>query len=259
MKAIIPAAGLGTRLLPLTKAVPKELFPVQGKPAIQWVLEEGVRAGLNQFVVVVSPRKPVLRQYLTPLEEGHPLGDRPALAGWESLLRKADIRFVEQPSPLGLGDALLRCQGHVGEEPFALLLPDNICPEDSSLLGDLIALHRDYRMSCVAIRRARPEEPARGCFLSTPVQGPVYFIKDVVPSGGGGQAGDCFHGIGRYVLDPEAFTWLERAPAAGELNEVPALLGLARRERLLGLMTKEAACHLGARVSPEEYEWSSRH
>src|SRR5437867_9213123 len=102
MKAIIPAAGLGTRLLPITKVVPKELIPVESKPAIQWVLEEAVQAGLREFIVVISPRKTILRDYLTPSAESA-LANHPGLVELEYLLRMIEITFVEQPHPEGLG------------------------------------------------------------------------------------------------------------------------------------------------------------
>src|SRR5712692_6072526 len=154
MKALIPAAGLGARMLPVTKVVPKELLPIEGKPAIQWVLEEALSAGLREFVVVLSPRKAILRDFLTPIGEEHSFSGHRGLQELERLLRSVKIAFVEQPAPLGLGDALLRCRDVVGEEPFALLLPDNVFSDQSRLLKELVEVNRIQGKSCVALWKA---------------------------------------------------------------------------------------------------------
>lgn len=256
MKAIIPAAGLGTRLLPTTKAVPKELLPVEGKPAIQWALEEAVGAGLWEFIIVINPRKAVLREYLTPLADVHPLADHPGLTGLERLLRTIEITFVEQPDPRGLGDAILRCRDLIGEEPFALLLPDNICPIESRLMERLLGIHRAYGKSCLALRRAEGLALCNGAIVAQPWREPVYNVRRVLPKGApDGQTTD-LRGIGRCVVEPLAFTYLEQAQTVGELDDGPAFDGLARAGRLLGLLVTDRVYHLGVSTGQSAGRWS---
>ena len=245
MKAIIPAAGLGTRLLPITKAFPKELLPVEGKPAIHWVLEEAVDAGLREFIVVISPRKAILRDYLTPVADDHPLLDHPGLADLERLLGTVEITFVEQPNPRGLGDAILRCQDLVGENPFALLLPDNVCSREPRLIQRLLKIHRAYSKSCLALQRTDGGALCNGGIIAQSWHEPVYNIQRVLPEGAPQGQSTNLCGIGRYILEPAAFNYLEQARTTGELDEVPALDSLAREGELLGLLIADRVYHLG--------------
>jgi UTP--glucose-1-phosphate uridylyltransferase len=245
VRAIIPAAGLGTRLLPTTKAVPKELLAVEGEPAIQWVLKEAVGAGLREFIVVISPYKAILRDYLTILEENHPLAGHPGLAELEQLLRTLDITFVEQPYPKGLGDALLRCRDLIREDPFVLLLPDNICPKESHLIEQLLDVYHTYKKSCLALRRVDGPALRDGAIIAQPLRNPVFSIQRVLPKGTSEGQEVGLRGIGRYVLEPATFSYLEQARTEGELDDVPALDGLARSGQLLGLLVTDRVYHMG--------------
>jgi UTP--glucose-1-phosphate uridylyltransferase len=267
MKAVIPAAGLGTRMLPGTKSVPKELHPVRGKPAIQWTLEEAVGAGLTEFVVVTSPFKFILKHYLTPLGRGHPLRGHPDLEDLEQLLRDITIAFVEQPLqiqresdngaksrwgeplhqtvPPGLGRALLCCKKHIGAEPFVVLLPDNVCPVGSKILKDLLKVHKDYARSCVVLMRATPGVVTSGAFLTHRLDDRVHEVQRVIPRYDPAAKDVELRGTGRFVLEPAAIGYLERARIQGEMDELPALNGLAQEGRLLGMVTEEEICHLG--------------
>jgi UTP--glucose-1-phosphate uridylyltransferase len=245
MKAIIPAAGLGTRLLPATKSVPKELHPVRGKPAIHWTLEEAVAAGITEFIVVTNAFKFVLKHYLTPLGRGHPLRDHPDLDDLERLLRDIKIGFVDQPRPNGLGHALLCCRKLIGNEPCAVLLPDNVCPVGSRILKDLLKVYTDYGKSCVVLRHAIPGSANAGAFLTRHLSDQVHEVLRVIPRDDPESTNAETRGMGRYVLEPAAFTYLEKADVQTEMDEVPALNGLAREERLLGMLTEEQVYHLG--------------
>jgi UTP-glucose-1-phosphate uridylyltransferase/acetyltransferase-like isoleucine patch superfamily enzyme len=209
------------------------------------VLEEAVRAGVWEFIIVISPRKAILRDYLTPLENDHPLVGHPALVDLESLLRAVKITFVEQPHPRGFGDAILRCRNLIGDEPFALLLPDNVCPMESRLLERLLEVHRVYGKSCLALQRAHGPALCNGAVIAQPWREPVYNVQRVLPRGTPEGWATDLRGIGRYILEPTAFTYLERAQTGGELDDVPALDGLARDGRLLGLLVTDKVYHLG--------------
>jgi UTP--glucose-1-phosphate uridylyltransferase len=254
MKAVIPAAGLGTRLLPTTKTVPKELLPYQGKPAIQWALEEAFCAGLREFVVVVSARKRALREYLTLLDPNDPLYGNPSVEVLERLLRAVAIEFVEQPAPLGLGDALLRCRGAIAGEPFALLLPDNVFPDGCGPLADLISVHRESRKSCLGLYRARGAALRDGALLVESAAEGLYAINRVFPKNTGGGESD-LRPLGRSVLDANVLEHLARSLTSdAALDEAAGLDGLARDGALLGLLVRERFAHIGTEAPPEEWD-----
>lgn len=239
MKAVIPAAGLGTRLLPITKAVPKALLPVDGKPAIQWTLEEAVAAGCRDIVVVVNPAQASVREFLTPLESGHPLAGHPGLEELETLLRQVSIAFVEQPAPLGLWDAIGRCRPVLGDEPFALLLPDNICPEQPALLGRLRRVQERFRRSVIAV-----DPRGRGGPLVLEPLEPDVFAVSAVLTDDRARGIQARPGVGRYVFTPAVFESLRPTPD-GEATEVPALARLAAMSQLLGVAIHRPIIHLG--------------
>lgn len=245
MLAVIPAAGLGTRLLPGTKSVPKELHPVRGKPAIQWVLEEAVDAGLYEFVVVVNSYKFILKHYLTPLGPRHPLRGRPELEDFERLLREIRLTFVDQDTPKGLGHAILQCRKLIRDRPFALLLPDNVFPGGTRVLRNLLKVWDQHAMSCTVLRHAKPV--SSGGFVTTPIDEHIHRIDSVVPKGNPQALEMDIRNIGRCIFDPEAMIYLEEALARTdtELDEVPAFTGLAAQGRLLGMFTDEEVYHLG--------------
>ena len=245
MKAIIPAAGLGTRLLPVTKVVPKELLPVAGKPAIQWALEEATQAGFRELIVVINPHKAILRDYLIPLDHDPPLASYPALDPLERLLRSVNITFVEQPAPLGLGDALLRCRDLIGDEPFALLLPDNIFAAGSRLLKRLMEVHTSYAKSCVALWHASGPHLRDGAVIAESYREPVCVVREVLPKGAVSYEATDLRAIGRSVLQPAALEHLARHQTGGKLDDVPLFNGLAREKSLLGLLIAEEFIHLG--------------
>jgi len=247
MKALIPAAGLGARMLPVTKVVPKELLPIEGKPAIQWVLEEALSAGLREFVVVLSPRKAILRDFLTPIGEEHSFSGHRGLQELERLLHSVKIAFVEQPAPLGLGDALLRCRDVVGEEPFALLLPDNVFSDQSRLLKELVEVNRIQGKSCVALWKADGLNLGDGAVVAELRSDNIYNVRRVLPKGATDDRATSLRPMGRYVLESAAFNYLKRSQKTnGELDDVPVLDGLARDGLLLGMLTTEEFYHIGA-------------
>jgi UTP--glucose-1-phosphate uridylyltransferase len=249
MLAVIPAAGLGTRLLPTTKSVPKELHPVRGKPAMQWVLEEAVEVGLYEFIIVTNPYKFILKHFLTPLGPRHPLRGRPELETLEHLLRNIKITFVDQTGPYGLGHAILQCRKQIRDRPFALLLPDNVFFPGSRVLRNLLKVWDQHAISCTVLRRASPIACAG--FVTNPIDEWVHEIRRVIPKGDPETSTVEIRNVGRCILDPEAMTYLEQAQSETELDEVPAFVGLAAQGRLLGLFTDEQVCHLGETPSPD--------
>ena len=141
-KAVIPAAGLGTRFFPITKSVPKELLPILDKPALHYVVNEALEAGITEIIIVTSPGKTALADYFNPdsdfqyhLEMN---GDESLIFEMKRLSSMADIRFVTQDKPLGLGHAVLVAKSLVGHEPFAIMLPDDIVRNDTGVLSQIL-------------------------------------------------------------------------------------------------------------------------
>src|SRR5437660_2278587 len=167
-KAVIPAAGLGTRFLPATKSSPKEMLPVVDKPAIQYVVEEAVRAGLTDILIITGRNKRAIEDHFDRNFELEHFLER---SGKDELLKEvqfasdlADIHYVRQRDPLGLGHAVSVARHHVGNEPFAVLLADDIMVDDGALLRSLLDIHDRYGRSAVALKEvAREEISSSGC------------------------------------------------------------------------------------------------
>ncbi|HEX8770009.1 MAG TPA: UTP--glucose-1-phosphate uridylyltransferase, partial [Acidimicrobiales bacterium] len=172
-KAVIPAAGLGTRFLPATKAQPKEMLPVVDKPAIQYVVEEAVRAGLRDILIITGRGKRSLEDHFDrSFELEHYLeagGKFDLLKEMQAIAEMADIHYVRQGEPRGLGHAVAAARDHVSGEPFAVLLGDDIMTEESTILDEMLGAYARYGRSVVALKEfPREEISAYGCVRSEP-------------------------------------------------------------------------------------------
>lgn len=232
-KAVIPAAGLGTRFLPATKSQPKEMLPVVDKPSIQYVVEEAVRAGLTDILVITGRGKHAIEDHFDRnFELEHYLEE----AGKRDLLREvqatsdmADIHYIRQRDPLGLGHAVSVAQEHVGHEPFAVLLGDDIMVDDSRLLRSMLDAYERRRASVVALLEVRREEiSAYGCAEvdGTGTDG-LLRLRSIVEKPPPEQAPSNLAVIGRYVFGPEIFSALDRIePGAGGELQLTDAIGL---------------------------------
>src|SRR5437879_4789711 len=172
-KAVIPAAGLGTRFLPATKSSPKEMLPVVDKPAIQYVVEEAVRAGLTDILIITGRNKRAIEDHFDRNFELEHFLER---SGKDELLKEvqfasdlADIHYVRQRDPLGLGHAVSVARHHVGNEPFAVLLADDLMIDDSALLRSMLDVHEQQGRSCIAFSEVAPDElSSYGCVEPSP-------------------------------------------------------------------------------------------
>src|SRR6187431_1429219 len=162
IKAVIPAAGLGTRFLPATKAMPKEMLPVVDKPAIQYVVEEATRAGITDILIIIGRNKNNLSNHFDSVPELESTllkkGDRDKLAKVQESTDMADIHFVRQGDPRGLGHAVLRARAHVGDSPFAVLLGDDLIDERDPLLTTMIDVHERQTASVIALMEVDPSQ-----------------------------------------------------------------------------------------------------
>ena len=234
--AVIPAAGLGTRFLPVTKSMPKEMLPIVDKPAIQYIVEEAVRAGITDVLMVTGRHKRALEDHfdrLPCLEDVlEEKGDFERLAEVTRPSDLATIHYVRQAEPLGLGHAILRSRRHVGNEPFAVLLGDDLIDEEEHLLADLLAVQNATGGSVVALMEVEPEQiSSYGCAAISPVSGRGYVrITDLVEKPEQHDAPSNLAIIGRYALSPAIFDVLEATPAGrgGEVQLTDALQTLAQ-------------------------------
>ncbi len=235
-KAVIPAAGLGTRFLPATKATPKEMLPVIDKPAIQYVVEEAVAAGLEDVLMITGRNKrPVEDHFDRAYElEGalEAKGDRQRLAAVRASSELAAVHYVRQGDPRGLGHAVLCAAPHVGDEPFAVLLGDDLIDPRDPLLARMIEVQEQYGGSVIALIAVGPEQiHLYGCAATLPVNGESDLVQvtDLVEKPAPGSAPSDLAVIGRYVLAPAVFDVLRETPPgrSGEIQLTDALRTLA--------------------------------
>lgn len=243
-KAVIPVAGLGTRFLPATKATPKEMLPVVDKPAIQYVVEEAVAAGLLDVLMVTGRNKRPLEDHFDRNYELEDLllrkGDTDRLTRVCAPTGLADIHYVRQGDPRGLGHAVLCAASHVGDAPFAVLLGDDLIDDRDPLLARMIEVQARLGGSVVALVEVPPEKiHLYGCAAVAPA-GPDGLVRvtDLVEKPDPGTAPSRYAVIGRYVLQPEVFEVLERTPPGrgGEIQLTDALQVLARRGSVHGVV-----------------------
>ena len=243
-KAVVPAAGLGTRFLPATKATPKEMLPVVDKPAIQYVVEEAVSAGLNDVLLITGRSKRSIEDHFDrayELEEA-----LTSKEDWDklSLVREsselATMHYVRQGDPRGLGHAVLCAEQHVGHEPFAVLLGDDLIDARDPLLTRMIDIRQQCGGSVVALMEVDPDEVALyGCAaVEATEEDDVVMITDLVEKPTPGTAPSRWIVIGRYVCDPEVFEVLKETQPGrgGEIQLTDALKVLAAKGELRGVL-----------------------
>ena len=229
-KAVIPAAGLGTRFLPVTRSVPKELLPILDRPMLQYVVEEAAEAGVTDVIVVTSPGKESVAEYFRPRPD---LETR--LAEDAQLLQKvrsgadlADVSFVIQEEPLGLGHAVLTAREAVGDEPFAVILPDDIVDHTPGVLSQMMAaVAGEDDAAAVAVERV-PWELVHnyGVVDSEPAGEGRHRVNGLVEKPPPGTAPSNLSIVGRYLLPAQVFDCLERTPP-GARGEIQLTDGLA--------------------------------
>ncbi|HEV7535711.1 MAG TPA: UTP--glucose-1-phosphate uridylyltransferase GalU, partial [Acidimicrobiia bacterium] len=227
---MIPAAGLGTRFLPATKSQPKEMVPVIDKPTIQYVVEEAVGAGITDILVITGRGKRAIEDHFDRnfelefyLEEGK---KHEELAQIQAISEMADIHYIRQRDPLGLGHAVSVARQHVGSEPFAVLLGDDIMVDDSRLLKSMLECHERYGRSVVAVLEvAREDIQNYGCISPESMEENLVRIRSIVEKPKPEEAPSNLAVIGRYVFTPEIFEALDRITpgAGGELQLTDAI------------------------------------
>jgi UTP--glucose-1-phosphate uridylyltransferase len=237
-KAVVPAAGLGTRFLPATKATPKEMLPVVDKPAIQYVVEEAVTAGLDDVLLITGRSKRSIEDHFDrayELEEALTAkGDTEGLALVRESSDLANVHYVRQGVPLGLGHAVLCAAQHVGHEPFAVLLGDDFIHPDDGLLQRMIEVRAQYGGTVLALMEVDPDQVSHyGCAAIESTDGDdVVTVTDLIEKPEPDDAPSNWILIGRYVCDPSVFDVLRetRPGRGGEIQLTDALKVLAHRD-----------------------------
>ncbi|MFE9107732.1 UTP--glucose-1-phosphate uridylyltransferase GalU [Actinomadura geliboluensis] len=235
LKAVVPAAGLGTRFLPATKATPKEMLPIVDKPAIQYVVEEAVDAGLSDVLMITGRSKRSIEDHFDrayELEEAlRAKGDDGRLDAVRESSDLAIMHYVRQGEPRGLGHAVHCARQHVGREPFAVLLGDDMIDARDKLLRRMIEVRNQYGGSVIALMEVEPDQvSAYGCAaIEATDEDDVVRISDLVEKPAAEEAPSNWIIIGRYVCDPAVFDVLEKTPPGrgGEIQLTDALRTLA--------------------------------
>ena len=220
-KAVIPVAGFGTRFLPVTKAVPKALLPVLDTPVIHLAVEEAAAAGIEHVIMVVSPNQEAIGTYFdesTDLERMLERQGRSSLLEWLPHFSDAvEITYVKQREPLGNGHAVLVAKQSIGDEPLAVLLPDDVIRGGDSTIGRMIEIYRETGGPVIGVAETSEETiPQKGVVTPTSQNGRVYEISGLVEKPSIEEAPSNLAVVGRYVLPPAIFPALERTrPGAG--------------------------------------------
>lgn len=240
-KAVFPVAGLGTRFLPATKSTPKEMLPLIDKPLVQYVVEEAVAAGIEQILFVTGRSKRAIEDHFDISFELEALlydkGKDAELSQMREIADLVNIFYVRQKQALGLGHAILCAREFVGNEPFAVLLGDDIIDGESPCLAQLLEVYRKYRGTVLALEQVPMANiSAYGCVKANHISERVYEVTDLVEKPREEEAPSDLAIIGRYILTPEIFPILaEQKPGkGGEIQLTDAIKTLAKEEAIYG-------------------------
>ncbi len=254
-KAVIPAAGLGTRFLPATKSTPKEVLPVVDKPAIQYVVEEAVRTGITDILIVTGRNKRAIEDHFDRnFELEHLLaeqGRHDMLIDVQASNDLGDIHYVRQRDPLGLGHAVSVAREHVGEEPFAVLLPDDIMVDNSALLCSMLDVHERYGRSVLALLEVPPDEiSSYGCVDVRTRDADLVEIQGIVEKPPAAEAPSNLAVFGRYVFTSDIFDALDRIVPGrgGELQLTDAISLLLKEQTVYGRTFTHGRHDIGQKI-----------
>ena len=238
-KAIIPAAGLGTRFLPATKAMPKEMLPIVDKPTIQYIVEEAIASGIEDILIVTGKGKRAIEDhfdYSPELERNlEKKGKLDLLDKVRYSTNLADIHYIRQKEPKGLGHAVWCARTFIGDEPFAVLLGDDIVQSDTPCLKQLLDQYEKTRSSVIGVQTVPPEETHRyGIIEPSTQEGRRYMVENLVEKPAPGNAPSNLAIMGRYILTPEIFMFLEEMEtgAGGEVQLTDAIQKLNQIQRV---------------------------
>ena len=237
-QAIIPLAGLGTRLLPLTSVLPKELLPINGKPGLEYILNECIEAGIKEIIFVISSKKQIIKKYFhndaffKKIIKGKKKDRELKLIYSKIKKYKKMIKFVYQNSPRGTGDAVLKCQKYINSKYFLLLLPDDLIIKKNCSIS-MLKLHNQYNSSVIASKKIKRKDVSRwGIFKFKKINKDNFLINDVIEKPTTKSAPSNYAVIGRYILPAKIFKILKKQKPGqnGEIHITDAIRTLIRQK-----------------------------
>ena len=254
-KAVIPAAGLGTRFLPATKSQPKEMLPIVDKPAIQYVVEEAMGAGISDILVITGRGKRAIEDHFDRnfelefyLKQDKKEG---ALRDVQAISEMIDLHYIRQRDPLGLGHAVSVARQHVGDEPFVVLLGDDIMVDDSQLLLSMMEVYERYGRSVIAVEEVPLDEiSAYGCIEPESVEEGLVAIRSIVEKPAPADAPSNLAVTGRYIFTPEIFDSLAlvKPGAGGELQLTDGIGLLLQSQTVYALVSRHRRYDIGKKL-----------
>ncbi|MFB1082232.1 UTP--glucose-1-phosphate uridylyltransferase GalU [Jeotgalibacillus sp. JSM ZJ347] len=238
-KAIIPAAGLGTRFLPATKAQPKEMLPIVDKPTLQYIIEEAVQSGIEEILIITGRNKKSIEDHFdksVELElELEAKGKKEMLEEVRKISDLVNIHYIRQKEPKGLGHAIYCAKSFIGNEPFAVMLGDDIVENEKPCLEQMLEMFNQYKTSILGVQEI-PETDVNkyGIVQGNHVEDRIFKVKDLVEKPAVEDAPSNLAILGRYIITPEIFDILENTPPGkdGEIQLTDALKELAQREAM---------------------------
>ena len=241
-KAVIPAAGFGTRVLPMTKAVPKEMLPIVDKPSIQYIVEECVKSGITDILIITTRGKEVIEDHFDKSPELERALSKP---GKEALLEQvkgiselANIYYLRQKEAKGLGHAILCAREFTGNEPFMVLYPDDVIFGEKPVALQLIEVYNEFGKACVGIKAVAPEAISRYSSLKVEnLKDNIYDVTDMIEKPAKGKEFSLYSILGRCLLTPDIYDILEKTEpgAGGEIQLTDAMAVLARDGKMTGV------------------------
>lgn len=238
-KAIIPAAGLGTRFLPATKAQPKEMLPIVDKPTIQYIIEEAVASGIEEILIITGRNKRAIEDHFDKsveleyqLEEKN---KKELLEMVQNISNMVDIHYIRQKEPKGLGHAINCAKTFVGQDPFAVLLGDDIVDNEVPCLRQLINCYNEYKTTILGVQTVPKEDVSKyGIVEGLHIEDRVYKVKDLIEKPSGEETSSNVAILGRYIITPEIFNILENTipGKGGEIQLTDALKTLISKEAM---------------------------
>ncbi|WP_026694000.1 UTP--glucose-1-phosphate uridylyltransferase GalU [Peribacillus kribbensis] len=254
-KAVIPVAGLGTRFLPATKAQPKEMLPIVDKPAVQYIVEEAVQSGIESIIFVTGRNKKSIEDHFDKSVELEQLLEEKEkydlLREVRQISSLANIHYIRQREPKGLGDAILCAKQFVGNEPFAVLLGDDIMISEQPALSQLIEVFEKYEKLVIGVQEVDLSEVSKyGIIAPSWKERGLYRIRDLVEKPSLSEAPSSTAVMGRYILTPSVFSYLERTEqgAGNEIQLTDALRKACRKEPILAVELKGSRFDIGDKL-----------
>ena len=241
-KAVIPAAGLGTRVLPATKSVPKEMFPIVDKPAIQYIVEEAVKSGIEEILIIMGRNKDIIEDHFDfapELEASLSKSDKiEMLNQCTEIAKLADIFYIRQKETKGLGHAISKAKAFTKDEPFIVLYPDDVIMGEIPVSLQLCEAYKKYGKPCVAIKEVPKEDIVKYSSLEVAkLNDNIYNITNMIEKPAPGKEFSMYSVLGRCLLTPEIYDILEKTQpgAGGEIQLTDAMAEVARKSGMIGV------------------------